>query len=55
MVPVHNDIWLARPGQTLSEVAQITGIPVRELLRLNDIPDVEQLEVGQILVLPVSK
>ncbi len=43
-----------RRGDTLAKVARRTGVPVRELCDLNDLPRTARLHKGQLLVLPAG-
>src|SRR5690554_4108820 len=43
------------PGETLSEIAQLYGIPLAELMELNSINDPDAIVSGQILVLPTPE
>lgn len=41
-----------RPGETLTRISQLYDVPVNVIVDLNDIPDPNNLEIGQRLRLP---
>ena len=43
-----------KPGETLSEIAERHGIPVRRLMTANGISDPDHVEVGQTLSIPAG-
>ena len=52
--PPAANVHVVEEGETLSTIAERYGTTVDELLRLNDVPDPNNVLVGQPLVLPVS-
>jgi len=48
------NVHVVEEGETLSTIAERYGTTVDELLRLNDVPDPNNVPVGQSLVLPAS-
>jgi len=51
--PPAANVHVVEEGETLSTIAERYGTTVDELLRLNDVPDPNNVLVGQPLVLPV--
>jgi murein DD-endopeptidase MepM/ murein hydrolase activator NlpD len=45
-------IYSVRYGDTLSQIAQRTGTTVNQLAKVNDIPDVDQIQAGEQLKIP---
>jgi LysM repeat protein len=43
-----------QPGETLSQIAEVYGVPLEELMELNSIDDPNAIVSGQILVLPIA-
>lgn len=52
--PVPTTTYTVRAGDTLSGIAGAVGVPVEELIRLNDLTDPDHLLVGQVLQLPIQ-
>jgi LysM repeat protein len=44
--------YVVQRGDTLAEIAQRFGVSLTDLVRLNDIQDIDRIEVGQVLVIP---
>ena len=44
--------YVVQPGDTLSGIALRNGVSVETLLAINDLPNPDQLEVGQVIRLP---
>ncbi len=45
-------VYVVRTGETLGSIARAVGIPVRDLLLANDLPDPDRLIPGRRLVIP---
>lgn len=43
---------VVKPGDTLTRIGQDRGVPVDEILAMNDLPNPNDLGVGQVLALP---
>jgi LysM repeat protein len=50
--PPAANVHVVEEGETLSTIAERYGTTVDELLRLNDVPDPNNVPVGQTLILP---
>jgi LysM repeat protein len=46
------DTYIVKPGDYLAAIADELGVPIEELIRLNDLEDPSRLEVGQVLKIP---
>ena len=46
------DTYVVKPGDTLMAIADELGVPVEELISLNDLTDPSHLEVDQVLKVP---
>lgn len=46
-------IHIVRPGESLWKIAQTYGLSAREIAIANQIPDPDQLAIGQALVIPI--
>lgn len=46
------EIYVVQPGDTLFGIAQRFGVPLAELIALNQLPDPGQLVVGQAILIP---
>ena len=46
------DTYVVKPGDTLVAIAAELGVPVEELIRLNDLENPSRLEVDQVLKVP---
>ncbi len=44
--------YIVKPGDTLSEIAERSGISVQRLMQLNGLQDADRVETGQRLVVP---
>ncbi len=51
--PRGEQTYVVQRGDTLGEIAQRYSVSVEELVRSNNIPNPNSLEVGQILIIPV--
>ena len=51
-VEFANERYEVQPGDSLGLISQKTGVDVDTLITLNNISDPNQIEVGQILILP---
>ncbi len=52
--PPAANVHVVEEGETLSTIAERYGTTVDELLRLNDVPDPNNVPVGQSLILPAA-
>jgi hypothetical protein len=50
--PATASVHVVEEGETLSTIAERYGTTVEELLGLNDVPDPNNVPVGQVLILP---
>ena len=50
--PVQDQIHTVAPGDTLFKIASQYGVTIDVIVAANDIPDVNQLEVGQQILIP---
>lgn len=50
--PVQDQIHTVEPGDTLFKIASQYGVTIDVIVAANDIPDVNQLEVGQQILIP---
>jgi LysM repeat protein len=48
----ESDLYRVKPGDTLHALSKQYAVTVREITRLNNIPDKHQIEVGQLLKMP---
>ena len=46
------DTYVVKPGDSLASIAADLGVPIEELIRLNDLEDPSRLEVDQVLKIP---
>lgn len=46
-------IHVIRPGETLSTISRLYSIPLNELININEVPNPNNLVVGQTLVIPI--
>ena len=46
--------YQVQPGDTLGDIATRLGVPLQDLMEANDIEDPNELDVGQVLIIPVS-
>ena len=46
--------YQVQPGDTLGDIATRLGVPLQDLMEINDIDDPNALDVGQVLIIPVS-
>jgi LysM repeat protein len=46
--------YQVQPGDTLGDIATRLGVPLQDLMEANDIEDPNALDVGQVLIIPVS-
>lgn len=46
--------YQVQPGDTLGDIATRLGVPLQDLMEINDIEDPNALDVGQVLIVPVS-
>lgn len=46
-----SDVYEVKQRDTLSKIAKATGVPIKDLINLNYLPDPNKLRVGQTLVL----
>ncbi|MCA9973662.1 MAG: LysM peptidoglycan-binding domain-containing protein [Anaerolineales bacterium] len=55
-VPIEGTrfIYVVQAGDTLAEIASRYGVSVSDLATLNNIQDIDVIEVGQQLLIPVS-
>ena len=55
-VPVEGTrfIYVVQAGDTLAKIAARYGVTVADLAALNNIPNIDLIEVGQQLIVPVS-
>ncbi|MBN1202355.1 MAG: LysM peptidoglycan-binding domain-containing protein [Anaerolineae bacterium] len=51
-IPQGGNLYAVQPGDTLGTIATLYNITVDDILALNDIPNPNQLEVGQVLNMP---
>ena len=50
-IPIAQE-YVVQPGDTLTGIAVANGVSVDTLMQLNDLPNPDQLEVGQVIRLP---
>lgn len=46
--------YQVQPGDTLGDIATRLGVPLQDLMDANDIEDPNELDVGQVLIIPVT-
>ena len=46
------DTYVVKPGDTLAAIAADLGVPIEELINLNDLVDPSRLEVDQVIKIP---
>jgi LysM repeat protein len=51
--PAQEQIHTVQAGDTLGEIAAQYGVTVDEIVAVNEIPNVDQLAIGQQLIIPV--
>lgn len=51
--PAQEQIHTVQAGDTLGEIADQYGVTVEEIVAVNEIPNVDQLAIGQQLLIPV--
>jgi LasA protease len=52
VMPDDSGAYMVQPGDTLLSIAQLYDLPVTDILAVNDIPNPNALEVGQVLTIP---
>jgi LysM repeat protein len=52
-LPVFSELYTIQSGDTLSEIAQIFGVSVDDLISYNAISDPDAIAAGQVLKVPV--
>ncbi len=50
--PAQDQIHVIQPGETLFQIASLYGVTIDSIVAANEIADVNQLEVGQELLIP---
>ena len=50
--PATDTIYVVQPGDTLFEIATQHGVTIDVITAVNDIPNINQLEVGQEILIP---
>jgi LysM repeat protein len=51
-LPIFSESYTIQSGDTLSEIAQIFGVSVDDLISFNAISDPDAIEAGQVLKVP---
>jgi LysM repeat protein len=51
-LPLFEELYTIQEGDTLSEIAQIFGVPVDNLISYNAIADPDAIQAGQVLKVP---
>lgn len=55
IIPIpENQLYHLKPKETLWRLAKRYGLTVEQLMEINNIADYSKLEIGQVIVLPVS-
>ncbi|MBE2221633.1 MAG: LysM peptidoglycan-binding domain-containing protein [Anaerolineae bacterium] len=46
--------YKVRPGDNLSSISAMYGVSVQDVMIINDIADVNHIEVGELLIIPIE-
>lgn len=54
-IRTDTDLYTVQFGDTLMKIAQLYGITVEQIIAVNELPNPDYLEVGQVLVIPAPE